>query len=310
MRPAARSIFLVLVFGLVSINSTQAADVEPAHAGNDLYQVLLRDGLTVDGTRIAFPAPLLHDGDPPAVEQSTLRKLAAFENRDLQEMLRKSETADFVIKIRDEKAGDGTIVRIAHVWFVVHAGLDAFDPSRNSGRKGDEKPVEAANMRFATKLLTDDELKARKIARADPSLEWFAHLSADILDRIKADATDRVRATRSEGSWAFATRTDPRFDEDPQFPNRWWAIDRATGKVEEKPRHFAGGASITKISRLASVPGALMVESHFAFAEPHAWFDGAPTLRSKFAPVAREQIRRLRRELAKQQSQTQERPKS
>ena len=54
-----------------------------------------------------------------------------------------------------------------------------------------------------------------------------------------------------------------------------------------------------KVSRLATVPGALLVEAHFAFSEPQAWFDGAPILRSKIGVVAQDQIRGLRRELAK-----------
>jgi hypothetical protein len=47
----------------------------------------------------------------------------------------------------------------------------------------------------------------------------------------------------------------------------------------------------------------LLVEAHFAFAEPRAWFDGAPILRSKLSLIAQDQIRRLRRELAEKRKE-------
>jgi hypothetical protein len=74
-------------------------------------------------------------------------------------------------------------------------------------------------------------------------------------------------------------------------------MDPNTGKAVGKPHRYDGSASTTKISRLASVPGALLIESHFAFVEPMEWFDGTPVLRSKITMVAQDQIRRLRREL-------------
>src|SRR5262249_59642451 len=97
----------------------------------------------------------------------------------------------------------------------------------------------------------------------DPSLEWYAHMTGDLLDRIHVESTDHARATQSTNSWVFASRTDTRFDDDKTFPNSWWAVDR--GGKKSVPARFAGGASITKISRLESTPGALLVEGHFAF---------------------------------------------
>src|SRR6185437_11102202 len=107
-------------------------------------------------------------------------------------------------------------------------------------------------------------------------------------------------ATRATGSWVVASATDPRFDKGNDFPNRWHAIKRQGGRDEAGPDEtYPGGASYLKVSRLATVPGALLVESRFAFFEPRAWFDGAPVLRSKIAVVAQDRIRGLRRDLAK-----------
>lgn len=154
-------------------------------------------------------------------------------------------------------------------------------------------------MRFSGRRLSHDELKQRGITNGDPNLEWYSHLTGDLLDRIHVEATDHVRGTKAAGSWVFASRTDPRFDDDEQYPNRWTALGREEqAKGKAATRRFAGGASTTRISSLVSTPGALLVEAHFAFAEPHDWFGGAPILRSKISLVAQDQIRRLRRELA------------
>jgi len=277
-----------------------SSENETLHAENDVYQSLQRGGLTLSGVAIAFPAPLLRDGETPEAEHAVLRKLAGGEDA-LKELLRDSEFAPQILKPpRDVKASDGTIVRIVDLWFAVHAGLDDIDPARLGVRKVEAKPVEAANMKFLSTLLDAEELTKRGIERKNPDLEWYTHLTGDMLDRIRVEATDHTRATRAKDSWVFASRTDPRFDGDKRYPNGWSqvvAVEKAKGPAGWHT--FAGGASTTKISRLVSAPGTLLVEAHFAYGEPRAWFDGEPVLRSKFALVAQNQIRQLRRELAK-----------
>jgi hypothetical protein len=286
------------IAGLVAVSVAAAPDIEAPHARNDVYVSLLREGVTLAGKTITFPMPLLHDGDSPDVERAALRKLAG-SDEGVKELLRDSVTAPQILRIHDEKGTDGTIIRVADLWFAVHASLEEIDPGQLGGAREDAKPFEAGNMRFTNHVLTDDELKTRGIVRADPKLEWYTHLAADLLDRIRVEATSRARGSQSKESWVFASRTDHRLDEDAQYPNHWMPVDRqGKAKADAGPKPYPGGASTTKISRLATAPGALLVEGHFAFAEPHAWFDGAPILRSKIALVAQDQIRRLRRELA------------
>jgi hypothetical protein len=127
-------------------------------------------------------------------------------------------------------------------------------------------------------------------------------MTGRLLDRIHVEATDRITASKSDASWVFASRTEPKFADDKTFPNRWHPIALKSGREEAgKSEPYPGGVSYVKISRLETVPGALLVEAHFAFFEPRAWFDGAPILRSKFGVVAQDRIRALRRELLKSQ---------
>jgi hypothetical protein len=303
MRSTSSLPSLIAALGLVTARLGLAAEIEPAHAQNDIYQFLLDGKLTFGKTPIAFSAPLLRDGDSPEAEHAALLKLAG-SDASVRELLRNSVTAPQILKVRDEKSSDGTIIRIAELWFAVHADLEAIDPEKLGGAKKDSERVEAGNMKFSARLLGEDELKERGIVRKDPKVEWYSHMTGELLDRIHVESTSRALATRTRDSWVFASRTDPRFDDDTKEPNRWWPIEPA-GKAKPKratePQAFAGGASYTKISRLVSAPGTLLVEGHLAFAEPRAWFDGAPILRSKISLVAQDQIRRLRRDLAKQQ---------
>jgi hypothetical protein len=160
-------------------------------------------------------------------------------------------------------------------------------------------------MRFSGRRLGADDLAGHNLppqGQHAEMREWFVHLTGRLLDRLHVEATDRITATRSDDSWVIASLTDPRFDQDRSNPNRWWPLVKKEGTEEAGPAApFAGGASIVKISRLSTVPGALLIEARFAFFEPKAWFDGAPILRSKIGVVAQDRIRGLRRELAKSQ---------
>ncbi len=207
-----------------------------------------------------------------------------------------------MIKVRDVKAGDAATIRIVDLWFVVHADLGQVDPAKEAARS-DGKEVEAGNMAVQTRLLKDDELRAAGIKPAPETpgqSTWYAHIHGRLLDRIELDVTNQVMASQTDESIVIAARTDPAFDKTGPNGNGWRSV-RANGSApsEGALKPYVGGISYTKISRLAIQPGALFVEMHAAFVEPHEWFQGAPILRSKFSVIAQDQIRSLRRELVR-----------
>lgn len=289
--------FLILGLALTAQAPARASE----HGNNPVYAAVRSEGVTLGGVRVEFPAPLLADGASAEAETAALRKLAG-SDRALAELTRDSVSAPFILKTRDETAGDRGTVRIADLWFVVRASLDDIDPSSVDASSAEGKTVEAGNMRFSGATVPEKELSARGITPVDKAdaRERYAHVTGRLLDRIQVEATDRITATKSANSWLIAARTDPRFDKDKALANRWHAIKRQGGREEagaDEP--YSGGASYVKITKLAGVPGALLVESHLAFFEPKAWFDGAPVLRSKIGVVAQDRVRGLRRELAK-----------
>lgn len=283
--------------------SDESARLEPQHARNPVHVGVLREGLTADGAAVKLPEPRLRDGMAAAAQRAAMRELAGSDQR-LDELLRNSVTAPYLIKVRDVKGTDATI-RVVDLWFVVYSDLAAIDPAREAART-DDKEVEAGNMVMRTRILKPAELRAAGIEpRPSPGegsgpSTWYAHVHGRLLDRIELDVTNQVVATRTDESMVVAARTDPAFDRPGPFANGWkpaGAGQEAGAAGALKP--YRGGISYTKISRLAFQPGALLVEMHGAFVEPREWFQGAPILRSKFSVVAQDQIRRLRRELAR-----------
>ncbi|HWE40621.1 MAG TPA: hypothetical protein VG406_29010 [Isosphaeraceae bacterium] len=284
--------------------------IEPEHAANPIYRALRAQGVKLDGIAVTFPAPLFVDGQDAAAERKALRGVAGSAAK-ANELLRDSVTAPMVLKVRDIRGdGDsGTIVRAADLWFVVHADLATIDLDRLAGLSARAEPVEVGNMRFESKTLTADQVKAQGIEpmkAGDAAREWFVHVAAILLDRVQVEATDRVMATKSADSIVVASRTAPEFKPDGPFPTRWRKLFRNRDGKNTAPgpsQPYSGGAGYVKVSRSADKHGALLVEAHFVFDEPRAWFGGAPTLRSKIGLVAQDRIRRLRRELADRAAQ-------
>jgi len=283
---------------LMSLATAQApADVEPAHQRNAVYEAVLRDGVKVGGETVSLPPPTMRDDDDAAKQRARMVEVCGSE-RAVDEFLRDSVTAPFILKTRDAKTPDA-IVRSVDVWFVVRADLDKLDPVPLI-TSAEGKVVDVANMRFEQRLLTEEELKARNLeARlAGDAPHWFVHLKSRLLGRIGFEAVDEAAASRGDSSMVIAARVSPAFNEPGEPSNHWRNL-----ADEGSKQPFQGGVSYAKITKLHEPAGALFVEIHAAFAEPEAWFRGAPILRSKFSLVAQDQIRRLRRELLKERAE-------
>jgi hypothetical protein len=259
----------------------------------------LRDGLKTGGETVAIPGPTFHDDADEAARRAALVEICGSEEA-VRDLLRDSVTAPYILKVRDVKTAD-SIVRVVDLWFVVRADLGRLDPVKLV-TQADQKAVEVGNMRFEQRLLEACELKPRnRTAQLEgDSPRWYVDLKGRLLDRIAFEAVDEVMATRTADSMVVAARVDNAFHA-PGEPSNHWKNLAENGPAQP----FSGGVNYAKISRLKleEAPDALVVELHAAFAEPEAWFHGAPILRSKFAPATQDQVRRLRRELLKRRSQ-------
>jgi hypothetical protein len=220
----------------------------------------------------------------------------------LKELFRDSVTAPFIIKIHDVPS-ESAIQRKIDLWFVVRGDLSKIDPLKLAGASSG-KAVEVGNMRFETRLLKPEELKAKGLSTDEDAnrSRWFVDLNGRLLSRISFEAVDEAMASKTSKSMVVASRTSKAFDAGESVFNHWQTISADGGHGPKQT--FAGGACYAKISQLEEPTGALLVELHAAFNEPRDWFQGQPILRSKFAIAAQDQIRRLRRELAANHSKS------
>ena len=291
----------ILLLGMTLTAQLPAARAKTLHSDNPVYSTLQSDGADFAGVHVAFPTPLHVAGMSAEDERVALKRLVG-SDRSLAEFTRDSVSAPFILKTRDETAAGRGVVRIAALWFVVRASLDDINPAAADPSTSGGKTVEAGNMRFGATRIEPNDLATRALSPAGgkEAHEWYVHLTSRLLDRIHVEATDRIVATKAGGSWFVGSITDAKFNADKTFPNRWHALKRqGAGAAAGADEVYVGSAAAVTISRLASVENALLIESHFAFFEPNAWFDGAPVLRSKIGVVAQDRIRRLRRDLAK-----------
>jgi hypothetical protein len=265
-------------------------------SGNALFATAVEKGLTAGGTTLKPPSPTFIDGQSADEQRVALLRIAGSE-RKLAELLADSVTAPYILKLGDVKA-ESTTLRSIDLWFVLHADLDAI---KTDGflRRGESGPIEAGNMRFEAKALTPEDLKPFPIDKPVAD-ELYSHATGRLLDRILVESTDRIVATRSPDSLLITAATDARFGTNSRWPNRWSTIARE-GTVERNgpPQPYAGSVGYTRISRWKANSGLVVVEAHVVLDEPKGWFDGAPILRSKFNLIAQDQIRTLRREMAK-----------
>jgi hypothetical protein len=268
------------------------------HGNNAVFAAIVREGSDLGGTSVRLPAPVMNDGQDAEAQRAALLGVAG-SKQALADLLRDSVTAPFILKVLDARAEDGTVRRV-DLWFVVRGDLEGIDPmgvaSQASGRS-----VGAGNMEFRGRLLTSEELKPRgrsTLSGRDLS-RWYVHVDGQLLDRIEVETTSEVMASRTAESLVIASRTDRAFDAPGPLANHWRPVHQGQAGPDQP---YRGGVSYARIGRLKQPAGALLVELHASFIEPRAWFEGAPILRSKFAPIAQDQIRRLRRELQKERS--------
>ena len=231
------SLILVPVWLLLQVQPGN--EREPVHARNPVYVEAIRSGFHADGATVKLPGPILKDGLDADQQHAALLELTGSE-KALSDLLRDSVTAPFLLKVRDQKTTDAT-VRVVDLWFVVRGDLASLDPVEVANQASG-KAVEAGNMRFESRLLTDDELRprGRSSHHGRDLARWFVHLEGRLLDRIAVEATNESVATRTKESLVIAGCTDPAFDSETKVAKPL-ADDRAgrSGRTRAPvPRRF------------------------------------------------------------------------
>jgi hypothetical protein len=275
----------------------------PTAEPNELLSRLTTDGVPMpSGPAVKLPAPTMPDGLSPDAQRAPAASIADA-NRPLDELLRRSTVAPFVLKTGTAESG-GTARRI-DLWFIAYGDFakltDAeFWKNRAKTEPSQQQPDDPP---MKSKLLDADDLKARGITIVErPNTgEGYAYAAFGLFDRVYLSLTTHVVRTTTDESVTIASLVDPRFTDDQDFPLFWQPLGRDdAGKLKLGEKHsFVGWGSYLKITKLAEPAGALFIEFHAAFDEPTAWFNGANLLRSKLPPLVQDAVRKFRREIAK-----------
>lgn len=271
---------------------------QPHEQLNPLYKELLEPGLLVGpNIRAKFPPPTMPDGLDAAKQKAVITQLLGTDS-SYDEFTRKSVVAPQLLKLRDIAPSDPQApAKGVDLWFVAYGDFAATDDPNFLDRL-----VNVGRGEGMGKSLTREDLAKRKIDLPPDAekREGYGVVEFDFLDKVRIRSTGRATWSKTADSAVVAAVIDPRFVNDPEFPNEWRGLTKdATGLKVGPPQAWSGAGLYLKITKLHEPAGALFIEQHVIFAEPTGWFDGANMLRSKLPPVVQNQVRNMRKEWLK-----------
>jgi hypothetical protein len=268
---------------------------------NPVFATLVEQGISLnDEKRVPLPAPSMPDGLDKAAQEAVLGELLSSPS-SLQQFLRNSIVAKHLLQMDTFGQPDAPARRV-DVWFVTFGSLEAISSQKflegMLGSDAEDQDLEESRHEF-----TAEELKQRgiELMTSDPQREQFGYGGYELIKLVEVHGTMRSYWSRNSESLLFAAMLDHRFAEDGEYPNEWRPLERsAAGKLEAGvARPYRGMGMYMKITPLKAPVGALLVEGHVIFSEPHDWFDGANLLGSKLPAVVQKQVRTARREIVK-----------
>lgn len=292
-----------LVAFLVLHVSAVAAD---PIASNVVFDQLTQTGVRLQsGEVVRLPAPTMPDGLDAGQQSAILEKTAG--NYGVDRFARKSAVAPFVLEINsiedDRQQRGGQRVDF---YFVAYGSREALFDEALFGDLVGVQEGNAKDKAMSTHTLTDDELRTRNLAPLSDGdtdgdlVESYVAVEAPILERVELQGVGRAVKQKTGESLLGAWMLDERFSDDPDYPNQWRPVIRdAAGRMSlGPPTPYSGLGGYIKLTALHEPAGAIFVECHAAFDEPHEWFDGKNLLRSKLPQAVQENIRTFRRKLA------------
>lgn len=281
----------LLLFELSTVSSVQA------QAANPELDALLTKGVQFpNGQFRKLRQPTLADGLNADAQQKAIEDVLAMkQGRPLTyaEFTVKNLNTPYVLLIdKDPKYDANAPGHSINVWFVVFGDLKTVsDPKfmRQQFQRDKNSRID---------VLSDDDLKQRQIVpRTIPDgKEWLVHGTFKLLQtnvRVQVQGTTRVVETTTKESAILAGQIDRRFDSDAKYPNEWRPAP--SGVVGGPPTLYFSSGAYAKVTKLVNPAGALLVEYHFVYDEPEAWFGGANLLRSKLPQKTRDDVKDFRR---------------
>lgn len=297
---------LAFVLFLLSVAAVDSAE-------NRLLDELTREGaqLSSSDEPTRLPRPSLDDSLDAAAQTKEVRRIAG-KKYPYEQFVRNSPVAPFLLEIHSiggERNGGGKAnpsgyakgrVQQVDLWFVAHGALATVTDRDLMGQLAGD--ADQSGDKARSKELTTEELRERdlRIEADDGRHTNYFHFDLAVLERVRLSGIGQSETTRGPRRVVAAVRLDPRFIDDAEYPARWRPVKRdAAGKTvvgDEQP--YSGFAGYCQVTELTEPKGALFVECHIVFDEPHGWFNGTNLLRAKLPLLVQENVRKFRRKLA------------
>jgi hypothetical protein len=268
------------------------------YSANPLFERLRTDGLAVTAEKKAtLPEPFMADDLNAAEQQKVLEKVVG-SRFPVRTFTSNVGTAPDVHHIKPIGRGEGDAPRVlaVDVAFVAYGSLETVadrDFLEGLHKKSKDRKIH---------ILSADELQKRKLTPRSTKdhQERYSHGVFIVLDRVELRAGLHSIVTRQADSLLAASRIDPHFARDPDFPNEWRKItidEEGQRKLGSAHPYFGAGGYL-KITRLHEPKGALFIEYHLVYTEPSGWFAGADPLTTKLPAIIVSEVRSFRRELS------------
>jgi len=271
---------------------------------NPLFDELVQKGVLMsDGSRITLPPPTLREDMTAAAQRAAITPLAGAKHT-YEDLAEKSLQAPFVldnpaVPTTDKKSP----ARKIDLYFIAHG--DWKKATSEEFLENLWKSVEPrTNDPLASKPVT---LKEDQLARRDVRLETrpgledrYGFARAVLFEKVQLSSTRHAMVTRRGDMVLMAEKIDPRFTNDPDYPNQWRSVTIGEdGKVVlGTPQEYVHAGSYGLAIPLAEPAGAIFFEFHMVYEEPHAWFGGTGLVSSKLSLAVQDNLRTFRRRLS------------
>jgi hypothetical protein len=292
MTPAIANLLFVVLIG---------ADA-PA-GGIPAFTELLEKGIKMsDGSMVKLPPPIMADGLDAAEQRAALEKVADARS-PVDKLVAKGYYAPVVVKVRNvnRPQGEEPSVRAIDTWFVAHGDWDTLNSKDFLETVMKTKDEGKNQIVSKSGIFSDEEMAKRQLTATvkEGFGERFLYMTFSLFDRVEISTTRFGVFQSGKESVLAAAYVDPRFDNDPEYPNQWRALLRnEQAEITLGPPHpFAHAGSYSKITRLKEPAEAVFIECHVVYEEPYGWFDGINLVNQKVRPMINEKVRTFRRKL-------------
>jgi hypothetical protein len=291
------SVLPLLLAGAVALGGDTHSTANP------VFQQLVEKGVSPDGEKFSpLPTPTMPDGLDAAAQRKILEELGGARYPYAQ-LTRRSVVAPHILRMEKLAGPDPqTQLQAVDLFFVAYGDLNALanqDFLRDVLQQN-ENEAAGEGVELTPELLAE---RGIEIAPADTEHEGYGQTTFELLDRVELSVVGRSYWSRTEDSLMTAAMVDPRFNDDAKYPNVWRPLVRnaAGALVKGNPQPYRGAGVYMKITELHEPQGALFLEAHIVFAEPHGWFNGANLLGAKIPVAANQKVKETRQEILRAQ---------